>query len=298
MENRKTFKGYCLSAFFILLVLAFSGAGVFFVLYNSYHNDTSIVSIARERFCLPMTDRPSTLEGRKVVVLRLDDVQSYVWSDVSMQLMDGAFTYHAPVVAGVIPKDIHANNRLVHFLKRNKCNLEIAMHGFDHSGGTYNKSTDVYTTEFGNIDYDDARRRINLGREGLESISGRKLTSFIPPYNVISEEGRRALRDEHFLVNSSEGKEFFDYTASPYDFVTDQVIPVSDVMQKCNAAFAKGSHCIIMLHPQEYADAEGNLDKQKYVDNYIDLLKKLSDAGVTFATFEDIVKSGNAPASL
>lgn len=299
MENRKTFKGYCLSIFFILLVLSFSSAGIFFVLYNSYHDDTSIISIAEERFCLPLTtDKPATLEGRKVVVLRLDDVQPFVWSDVSMKLMDGAFKYHAPIVAGVIPKDIQVNSQLVHFLKRNRCNIEIAMHGFDHSGGVYDESSGIYTTEFGNIDYHEAIRRIDLGKKVLESIFGRKLTSFIPPYNVISEEGKRALHDEGFLVNSSEGKEFFDYTASPYNFVTNQVIPVTDVIQKCNTAFEKGNHCIIMLHPQEYADAQGYLDKQKYTDNYMELLQKLSDEGVTFTTFEDIVKSGDVSVSL
>ncbi|MDD5083660.1 MAG: DUF2334 domain-containing protein [Candidatus Moranbacteria bacterium] len=290
METPQGRKSYLVSSIIVLIVLLFSGGSVVYFLNSAYHDDTSVIDIARDAVCIQQADRPSALVGRKLVVLRLDDVQSYAWRDVSMSLMRGAFKYGVPIVAGVIPKDIEKDTSMMHFLKRNRCNMEIAMHGWDHSGGEYDPSNHVYLTEFGQIGYDDAIRRIDLGKKALSLISNKPLTTFIPPFNLISDEGKRAVRDEGFSVNSSEGKNLFDYVTSPYDFATQQMIPIKGVVDTCEKIFAVGRPCVIMLHPQEYADENGNLDMQKYTENYEVLLKTLVDNDVTFTTFEDIIQ--------
>lgn len=293
METPQNRKNYLVSGVIVLIVLFFSGGSVAYALRNAYRDDTSVVAHALDAVCIPKVDKPSSLAGRKLVVLRLDDVQSLMWSDVSIKLMEEAFKFDAPVVAGVIPKDIDKNTKMIHFLKRNRCNIEIALHGWDHSGGTYDEATNVFTTEFGHIDREDAMRRMELGKKALEPLYGKPMTTFIPPYNVISDEGKRAVFDEGFLVNSSEGKDHFDYDATPYDFINSKEVPISNVVDKCDKRFEKGRHCVIMLHPQEYAGADGNVDMSKYPGNYVALLRMLADKNVTFVTFESIMQSKN-----
>jgi hypothetical protein len=45
-----------------------------------------------------------------------------------------AYQYNAPTVAGVIPKTIKDEVLIDNFLKRESCNIEIALHGWDHYG--------------------------------------------------------------------------------------------------------------------------------------------------------------------
>ncbi len=73
--------------------------------------------------------------------------------------------------------------------------MEIAMHGWDHSGTGLAGAQKDYITEFGNIDYTDARDRIDMAKQVFESISDRSITSFIPPFNITSVEAKRAISD-------------------------------------------------------------------------------------------------------
>lgn len=73
--------------------------------------------------------------------------------------------------------------------------MEIAMHGWDHSGTGFDGAQKNYITEFGNISYPDARSRIDMGKQVLERLSGRPIMSFIPPFNIPSTEAKRAISD-------------------------------------------------------------------------------------------------------
>lgn len=69
------------------------------------------------------------------------------------------------------------------------------MHGWDHSGTGFAGSQKNYITEFGNISYSDARDRIDIAKRVLESLRGRPITTFIPPFNITSAEAARAISD-------------------------------------------------------------------------------------------------------
>lgn len=73
--------------------------------------------------------------------------------------------------------------------------MEIAMHGWDHSGTGLSGAQKDYITEFGNIDYIDARDRIDMAKQVFDSISDKSITSFIPPFNITSVEAKRAISD-------------------------------------------------------------------------------------------------------
>jgi hypothetical protein len=66
---------------------------------------------------------------------------------------------------------------------------------------------------------------------------------------------------------------------------------VQTVVRECKKAFAEESICVIMMHPQDYANKEKKLDEWLYKNYYIHLLDELKNEGVKFTTFERLIGS-------
>jgi hypothetical protein len=53
--------------------------------------------------------------------------------------------------------------------------------------------------------------------------------------------------------------------------------------------------CVIMMHPQDYANADKTIDETIYTEHYLAMLQYFSTMGVVFVTFEDLIKNGSPP---
>jgi Uncharacterized protein conserved in bacteria (DUF2334) len=275
-------------------VLFFTG-GNLVALFGSYlQDDQSMISIARDQFCIQRIHTPSDLTGHRLVVLRLDDVQAYSWRGISIQMIQDAQRFNAPIVAWVIPKNLTEDHVLTRFLERENCNIEIAMHGWDHSGTGITGLQSQYITEFGNISYVEARRRIAMAKEVLEPLSGKPITTFIPPFNIASPGAVGAIRDEWIRVLSSIGTWVYDYHSTTYNFDKKRIVPATEILTNCAGSFAEKEPCVIMMHPQDYANIDKTIDEDPYNAHYIALLKYFSDMGVVFVTFDDLIKNGSS----
>lgn len=82
----------------VATVLFFTGGNLFALFQGYMQDDRSIFSLALDQVCIPMVHTPPDLQHKKLVILRLDDVQAYSWRDISMQMVRDAQRYNAPVV--------------------------------------------------------------------------------------------------------------------------------------------------------------------------------------------------------
>lgn len=259
----------------LVFLLVFVGAGA--SITQSFSGSSNVDFIADLFYqCKPIENASNS---KDVVILRLDDVQAYTWANISMKIIDDAFTRNAPLVVGVIPKGLEEDKEMVRFLEKNSCNLEIALHGYNHR-------QDV--PEFGAISEREARKKIEKGKTILEELTNEPIVTFIPPNNAYSIAAGLALMKSGFKTISSGGGGGLDFTASTYDFGTNELIPVKDVVDKCEKAFDRNKPCVIMLHPQDYA-TNGLLDEAKY-SNYLMLLDELKRRNVFFTTMRDYVR--------
>src|SRR5690606_17222076 len=71
--------------------------------------------------------------GEKTIVVRLDDVQATLFKETAKRMIDDALDREVMLSLGVIPKGLDGDKDLVRFLKKRLCNIEIALHGWDHS---------------------------------------------------------------------------------------------------------------------------------------------------------------------
>ncbi len=216
------------------------------------------------------------------VVVRIDDIQAQAMTETTLAMLDEAYQRQIPLVLGVIPKDLDKDQRLVSMLKRYQCNLEIALHGWYNSvNGNYELA------EFGNLDFTEAKQRIERGRQVLQKLLGVDLVTFIPPNNHYSYETALALARVGVPVVSSEGNAYFDYNASTFDFDKDELEPVEHVIKDCYRGYQERGLCVIMLHPQDFM-TNNKHDEAKF-SNYIYLLDGLQKLNAQFVTFSDLI---------
>jgi hypothetical protein len=93
---------HIISSFIIIILVVFVGTFAMFSIIHTALNNTNnntLFSIIRNSWCNDKIDEPPLYPGDKIVVLRLDDVQAFAWSNISMKMIEDAYRYNAPIVA-------------------------------------------------------------------------------------------------------------------------------------------------------------------------------------------------------
>jgi hypothetical protein len=264
------------------IFIIYAAIATLVVVETTQNSRTSMLAFAST---LIPCDEVTVETGTHNVILRLDDVQAYGWADISMRMMDDSISRDMPIVAGVIPKGIEEDFQLVRFLEKEACNIEFALHGYDHGAIS---DFDEVIGEFEKLNYDDANRKLGMGIDEIKHLVESPIVTFIPPQNRISVEATAAL-EQHGLFLSKSGNGYYDYDAKTWNY--DENIPVSatDVIKICDETFASGDDlCVIMLHPQDFLDDQGHLSEEKYQE-YIKLLDLIKASEFSTVRFSDMI---------
>lgn len=219
-------------------------------------------------------------EEGKLAVLRIDDIQAFAWRDIAERMIEDARVRNIKPVLGVIPLNLKDDSRMYGYLRRARCEIETALHGWD------NKVSEESSAEFERLSENEAEEKISRGKEILEWLTREDIITFIPPNNIYSEGTARALQKAGFKYVTSEGKAEFDYHAATYNFGADQLVPANEVVGACRARFEAGKICVIMMHPQDFA-ADSRLDEEKYAV-YLSVLDAMRREGAMFVRFKDL----------
>lgn len=262
------------------------------------HHTVSAPTAIRDSFCERRVDGAGYTLNDRLVVLRLDDVQATMWSKTSRMLIEGAIGKGVTMVAGVIPKGLDADVKMDSLLRRERCNIEVALHGWDHGRSVYTPGELDGPPEFSQLSADQAMPLLLAGKSVLEKRTDGAVTTFIPPNNQASDGAVEALKGTGFDVISSGGEDTFDYSIPTYDFQKQSIVPVDDVLTACNRKFSEGKFCVIMFHPQEYSNADRTLNDEVYRDHFLALIDRLKEGGASFTTFRELSGLGVHDAKL
>lgn len=228
----------------------------------------------------PMTDVTVT---DRLVVLRIDDPQAYIWTDVVKLMIADARSYGYKPVLGIIPNKLEDDRLFSLYLSEHACEFEIAQHGFYH-----HKNGDYDIPEFGSISEKEAEWRLNEGRRILEALASEPITTFIPPQNMIDPDVLHLFDDAGFTVISRYDDALYDADISTYEYKGGYLEDVDEVLSACDERFAAEDACILTLHPQDYA-TDGEVDSKKY-RSYTELLDGLRARDVNVVTFKELRK--------
>ncbi len=267
----------------ILILMPVAIVGVYKPIATNLFNEENNIKLVGDALyeCKPINIPNSD----KYVILRLDDVQAYGWTDISIKMMHDALQRDQTIVAGVIPINIKSDKRIVDFFKKYDCNVEIAIHGYDHNIG---ENSDYTTGEFAFLNEEEAKERLVLAKNELHKISAQKPVTFIPPNNQLSEGSFGAIRSEILPIISSEGKEYFDYDAATWDFRSNTFVNADVAINDCEESFKKGDDlCVIMLHPQDFSNEDLSIDGDRY-NEFIKILDYMQSNNIPAITFKEM----------
>ncbi len=214
------------------------------------------------------------------VILRVDDIQAFAWGSVARLMVEDAIKNGAPLSLAIIPPDLPKDTALISFLKERECMLEFALHGYD------NLEPEPTVGEFGRLSREEAVERLRKGLAVLRPLSPHAVTTFVPPLNQSSVGTIAALDELGFKIISSEGGGRYDFDTTTFDFHTDKLRSVEQVVRDCENAFSKGeTECVVMIHPQDFV-TEDVLDDVKY-RTYLGVIEELKKKDYSFVRFRD-----------
>lgn len=73
---------------------------------------------------------------------------------------------------------------------------------------------------------------------------------------------------------------------------TENLTEIDSIISSCFEDFKEQNFSIIMIHPQDFADKNGNLDEEKF-KKYTELLSKLNETKAESKTLRDLLVTNN-----
>lgn len=257
----------------ILLVITFFSTQILFLAKNSIiSNNFAFLQNYHECF-----NDKEIESNKKYVILRLDDIQASYLSDLSIKMMNDWLNREIPFTLAVIPINLNTDSKITNYLKKNQCDLEVALHWFNNRDGA---------PEFKDISEKDADIKLDAWLEQLKKVTDKKIITFIPPDNIYSTGTINAVKNKQFKIISWEWDAFFDYTVSTYFFDKKKLSDVDYIVKKSLDDSVNRWISIIMIHPQDFIDDIWNVDPIKY-KQYIKLLDSLKKEWFSFTTMQD-----------
>jgi hypothetical protein len=213
-----------------------------------------------------ITDAPTTFTMSKRFIFRQDDVEDFFHSDIQAKLLNFFMDREIGVSAGIIGDYVNgSDSQLFSALQRcvsvgsDKCAL--ANRGTD---SRYKFGSAASTAE--------AKAYIESCDSKIKSLfpGYGDVPVFIPYQNSWNEHTVEALRELNYpAISASE----VDYSNMPWSYSTAPLqlpqqtttagygncgqciaVPVARIVADCKAAAARGEVCVIMTHPQEFAE--------------------------------------------
>jgi len=251
-----------------ILIIIFVFSGFIFIAYN-------IVSLVAE--ARPFPDIPEIKYnevGDRNIVLRVDDIQSFVWGDVQRMIIDDTLNRGYTMSLGVIPADLEDDREMSRFLINRRGDLEIALHGLDSE-----------FDEFDSLEYEDALDRIDNGLDILSFVEP-EVATFIPPNNGYSDGTLKALDEKGLGLSAGYWNSEYGFDATTYDWEEGRFPSYEEVLGDCEISLDEKGLCIIMIHPQDFV-SDGEFDSEKYA-HYLLLLDGIEDFDANIINFRDL----------
>jgi hypothetical protein len=214
--------------------------------------------------------------AEKNIIIRIDDIQANYYSDIQKRMIDTLREKEITAVLGVIPMNLVDDKIITKLLLRNKCNLEIALHGYNHKNA-----------EFQNLTYSESIIKLNKGLEVLNYFN-KEIITFIPPENLYSDESKRAILDKGFLVISDEYGGTNESSTYTYNWINNSIVSLDLIKKECGFKFNKSGICVIIVHPQDYI-TNNKIDEDKY-NQFTSLLDWIKEENINTINYRDLQK--------
>lgn len=238
------------------------------------------------------------------IVLRYDDYSADPrWKSFEAAFANTIEALQIPIVYSVVPRICECahdpSSRIYYPLTSAEVQaldpllakglVEIAQHGYTHQ----HRSGASPWTEFVGAPFAEQVERIGAGRRQLESLFGREVTTFVPPWNAYDSVTVDALRTLNFRCVSAGN------TVVPADFGAIQFIPQTcrldsdrvfyKAVQESLAWSDDALLIVFTLHSYNFVEAN-SARGQFSIHTFTDMIRRARDQlGLQFVSFTDVI---------
>ena len=186
------------------------------------------------------------------VIFRLDDPRP-VCDPVSMRVLQLFNTKQVPLTIAMVPCDsceniitspITTNSQYIAAIQQD--NIELALHGLTHQhiNGA---------GEFGRLDSTETLRRITKGKQALQAIFDKEISTFIPPFNAWNEHtltamhlnGMNTISADMFTPIYADSVHYFPETLGHMMAQKGMWRAAEEAIMGCKE---KDAICVVMFH--------------------------------------------------
>lgn len=223
------------------------------------------------------------------VVFRLDDPRP-VCDSVSMRVVQLFNAKQVPLTIAMIPCDsseniitpsISTNSQYIDAIQQD--NIELALHGLTHQNING-------AGEFGGLDSTEAVRRIAKGRQALQAIYDKEISTFIPPFNAWNEHTLTAMRMHGMNVISADmftpiyaDVHYFSETLGHLMAQKGMWRAAEEAIMGCEE---KDAVCVVMFHAYDLPDDQS----WQRLESLLDVCK--ANEAVQCYTYQSLLASG------
>ena len=225
------------------------------------------------------------------VVFRLDDPRP-VCDSVSMRVVQLFNAKNVPLTIAMVPCDsceniitpphISTNSQYINAIQQN--NIELALHGLTHQNING-------AGEFGGLDSTEAVRRIAKGKQALQAIFDKEISTFIPPFNAWNEHTLTAMRMHGMNVISADmftpiyadDMYYFPETLGHLMAKKGMWRAAKEAIMGCKE---NNAVCVVMFHAYDLPDEQG----WQQLESLLDACKV--NENVQCHTYQSLLASG------
>lgn len=225
------------------------------------------------------------------VVFRVDD-PSPVCDSVSMRVVQLFNAKQVPLTIAMLPCDscentitppISTTSQYVAAIQQD--NIGLALHGLTHQNING-------AGEFGGLDSTEAVRRIAKGKQALQAIFDKQITTFIPPFNAWNEHTLTAMRMHGMNVISADmftpiyadSVHYFPETLGHLMAQKGMWRAAEETIMGCKE---NNAVCVVMFHAYDLPDEQS----WEQLESLLDACKGNED--VQCHTYQSLYASGN-----
>lgn len=224
------------------------------------------------------------------VVFRLDDPRP-VCDSVSMRVVQLFNAKQVPLTIAMVPCDscentitlpISNNSQYIAAIQQD--NIELALHGLTHQN--INEAG-----EFGGLDSTETVRRIAKGKQALQAIFDKEISTFIPPFNAWNEHTLTAMRMHGMNVISADMfTPIYAYSVHYFPETLGHLMRQKGIWSATEEAIMgckeKDAVCVVMFHAYDLPDEQS----WEQLESLLDACKANED--VQCHTYQSLLASG------
>lgn len=224
------------------------------------------------------------------VVFRLDD-PTPVCDSVSMRVVQLFNAKQVPLTIAMVPCDscentitppISTTSQYVTAIQQD--NIELALHGLTHQNING-------AGEFGGLDSTEAMRRIAKGKQALQAIFDKQISTFIPPFNAWNKHTLTAMRMHGMNVISADmftpiyadSVHYFPETLGHLMAQKGMWRAAEEAIMGCEE---KEAACVVMFHAYDLPDEQS----WEQLESLLDACK--ANEEVQCHTYQSLLESG------